>query len=74
MIPQRKADKPKKTRMEKRYVDTLVYKANRAEYLSKDLKDIFKPKINDKTVDFQKEFARQCVNRPGALPTPSIVI
>ena len=73
-VDAKKVAKQKKTRMERRYVDTLVYKANRAEYLQKDLKEIFKPKFNDSSVNFRKEFARQCHSRIGALPTPSIVI
>ena len=51
-VPQKPVVKQKKTRMDRRYQDTLVYKANRAEYLQKDMKDIFKPKMNEKTVDF----------------------
>ena len=61
-------------RIDKRYLDTLMYKHERSQFLFKDTHLILDSSFNDKSNDIRKEFAKQCHKQNNALPIPSIVI
>lgn len=61
-------------RIDRRYLDNLMFKHNRSSYLQKDIKGVFEPRYADADQDFQREFIRECYHKNDALPVSSIVI
>ena len=51
--------KKQENRIDHRYLDTLMYKHNRSQYLFKELK-MFNSSYHENSYDLQKEFVKQC--------------
>ena len=67
------AKKKDENKIDHRYLDTLMFKHNRAQFLMKDTK-LFDGNYYEDSFDISKEFAKQCHMQKDALPIPSIVI
>ena len=61
-------------RIDHRYLDTLMFKHNRSQFLFKDTHQILGPSYHDNSFDVQKEFAKQCLKQNDAIPISSLII
>ena len=61
-------------RIDHRYLDTLMFKHNRSQFLFKDTHQIYGPSYYDNSFDVQKEFAKQCHKQNDAITISSLII
>ena len=59
--------------MEDRYLDSLLFKSEKAQFQLKDIKEIFLPKNADDKNDMKKEFIREC-HLNDTVPKATLVI